>query len=72
MLTTAYLSSKDGYADDVESIENQMIIARKEKELVKTIEEVLDGLKCCERLTCNSCPYDGDENCKSTLIVEAR
>jgi NTP pyrophosphatase (non-canonical NTP hydrolase) len=39
---------------------------------VKTIEEVLDGLKCCEKLLCNSCPYDGDENCKSTLIVEAR
>lgn len=49
-----------------------MIIDRKEKELVKTIEEVLDGLKCCEKLLCNSCPYDGDENCKSTLIVEAR
>lgn len=39
---------------------------------MKTIEEVLDGLKCCEKLLCNSCPYDGDENCKSTLIVEAR
>ena len=39
---------------------------------MKTIEEVLDGLKRCEKLLCNSCPYDGDENCKSTLIVEAR
>lgn len=39
---------------------------------MKTIEEVLDGLKCCEKLICNSCPFDGDENCKSTLLVEAR
>ena len=39
---------------------------------MKTIEEVLDGLKRCEKLLCNSCPYDDDENCKSTLIVEAR
>lgn len=39
---------------------------------MKTIKEVLNGLKCCEKLLCNSCPYDGDENCKSTLIVEAR
>lgn len=72
MPTTAYLSSEGGYADDMESIENQMIIARREKKLVKTIEEVLDGLKCCEKLICNSFPFDGDENCKSTLLVEAR
>ena len=69
-IASGFISQENVYC--TESTENQMIIARKEKELVKTIEEVLDGLKCCEKLLCNSCPYDGDENCKSTLIVEAR
>lgn len=71
MPTTAYLSSEGGYADDMESIENQMIIARREKKLVKTIKDVLKALSNCKYYgTCDKCPYSDDE--LPTCVLEMK